>query len=132
MHKLGITLTNSTDSWPITHNFVGQSIDLIIRKCTRPHTIKAKTNKMNLYAIEQITNFNHTSPIFWQHIAHTTDITPRRPTPKWFIQLTEILKNSINDTYQIFSITYPTLIHTLYQPTISLNKPRLPLTTTTL
>ena len=61
LQQLQISFINNNNNWPKPLEQQGTTINTILYLVKKPHQIKFKLNKIGLYFIEQLTNYNNTT-----------------------------------------------------------------------
>ncbi|CAG8674689.1 3376_t:CDS:1, partial [Paraglomus occultum] len=96
LHQAKVSIKHA-DIWPKPLTFQGTTINYILQQLKSAYKIKTKLNKLEIYAIEQCTNYTHSQTLIWTHIAQTIPKIQRGRKPKWFEQITQQTNKIIGD-----------------------------------
>ena len=77
MHSLHCSFTNRLSNWPQELQKTRHSINKIIKMLPNIILIKKRLNKIGLYFIEQMLNYDNISTLPWSLLPHTTHNIPR-------------------------------------------------------
>jgi len=106
LHQAKITIKHA-ETWPKPLVFSGTTINYTLQQLKSAYKIKTKLNKLEIYAIEQCTNYTHSQTLTWTHIAQTTMKIQRGRKPKWFEQIIQKTDEIIKDKSYILLTPNP-------------------------
>ena len=88
LQQLQISFINNNNNWPKPLEQQGTTINTILHSVKKLHQIKSKLNKIGLYFIEQLTNYNNTTLLSWFQLPHNLQIILRGKKPNWYKLIT--------------------------------------------